>query len=627
MFTSDQSLENAVLNAPIGICILDAPALIAEIVNDKFLEVAGRPYESIHGHFYWDAFPEARAYYETALAGVITSKQPFNANEVELTLIRHGRAENIFVTFVYSPILNAEGEVCKIAIWVLENTAQVTARQKVEQANLELLASETRLRTEQKKLKSFFMEAPAGICILNGPELVFELINPLYQQLFPGRDLLSKPLLKAVPEVEGSAIWDILQGVLKSGQTYTGNELLIPLALTDDGAVMDRYFDFIYQARRNEKDEVDGVLVFVMEVTKKVMADKNLKSTADTLKLAMDTANMGTWHAYLQDNTMTLSERSRLIHGIPDGTHPTLIEASEMIPEDDRKRVLDEIFNAVKAHTQFDIQYRIYPMDSGKPKWLRSTGMGYYDSHGEAISVLGTIFDITEQKEDELRKNDFIGMVSHELKTPLTTLTAIVQMAGIKLKSSPDKFLSGAMDSAIVQVKKMSKMISGFLNISRLESGKILIEKEEFEIDGLIEEIIHETALTTKDHVIHFDTCGTVLINADREKIGSVISNLLSNGIKYSPKSKLIDISCRVENTMVIVSVKDYGMGVKRTDFKKLFDRYYRVESTTTQHISGFGIGLYLSAEIIRRHDGEIWIESEYGQGSTFYFSLPLNPA
>src|ERR1700712_5486734 len=132
--TDGENLHNMVLHAPIGICVLNAGTLVAEIVNDKFLEVAGKPKEAISGQFYWDAFAEARPYYETALAGVVKTGEAYYADEVELMLIRHGREENIYVTFVYAAIKNTERKIVKIAIWVLENTRQVAERQKVEAA-------------------------------------------------------------------------------------------------------------------------------------------------------------------------------------------------------------------------------------------------------------------------------------------------------------------------------------------------------------------------------------------------------------------------------------------------------------------------------------------------------------
>jgi len=173
----------------------------------------------------------------------------------------------------------------------------------------------------------------------------------------------------------------------------------------------------------------------------------------------------------------------------------------------------------------------------------------------------------------------------------------------------------------------MSNMINGFLNISRLESGKILIEKSHFDIEELVREITEEQELSVTSHYISLAECAPITVYADRDKINSVISNLINNAVKYSPKDTTIQVACAVNKNEITISVKDEGMGIKPSDADKIFDRYYRVESNNTRHISGFGIGLYLSAEIIQRHGGRIWLESEPGKGSTFYFTLPLGKA
>jgi signal transduction histidine kinase len=215
-------------------------------------------------------------------------------------------------------------------------------------------------------------------------------------------------------------------------------------------------------------------------------------------------------------------------------------------------------------------------------------------------------------------------MVSHELKTPLTSLTAILQVLKAKLKKNEDTFIPGALEKANQQVKKMTSMINGFLNISRLESGKIVINKQPFIIGDLVKEVIEETNLTGVSHLIELNICDKTVVNADRDKIASVLSNLFSNAVKYSPKGSRIEVNCNKSDKEVCVSVKDEGLGIRPEDREKVFDRFYRVESNYTSHISGFGIGLYLSAEIIHRHNGRIWVESENCHGSTFYFCLPL---
>jgi len=273
LLTNGEDLQTTVLRAPIGICILNADSLVAEIVNNKFLEVAGKPYEAIFGQFYWDAFAEARQYYEEALAGVVETGEDYYADEAELMLIRHGREEKVFVTFVYAPIQNA-GKISKVAVWVLENTKQVNERQKVE-------VSRQAFQIERDRLKRFFMQASAGICILHGPELVFELVNPAYQQLLPGRKLLDRPIFEALPELVGGPLQDVLLNVYRTGEPYEINELLIPVAKHEGGPTHDRYFSFSYQPRRGENDKVDGILVFVFEVTGMMNVQKELREARE----------------------------------------------------------------------------------------------------------------------------------------------------------------------------------------------------------------------------------------------------------------------------------------------------------------------------------------------------------
>jgi signal transduction histidine kinase len=138
--------------------------------------------------------------------------------------------------------------------------------------------------------------------------------------------------------------------------------------------------------------------------------------------------------------------------------------------------------------------------------------------------------------------------------------------------------------------------------------------------------VIDETKLTVISRTINVTSCGRVEVDADRDKISSVISNLINNAIKYSPDGKQVDVTCSLKERSLVVSVQDEGIGIRPEDREKIFERYYRVQTDHTKHISGFGIGLYLSAEIVKRHKGEIWVESERGTGSKFSFTLPLNP-
>jgi two-component system sensor histidine kinase VicK len=539
-------------------------------------------------------------------------------------LNRNGYEEECYFDFSYSPIRDQDGTIRGILVVCTETTARIASLKRYETANKEIELARAETEVERDRLENFFMQSPAGICVLNGPHLVFELINPLYQQLFPGRKLLGKRLLDALPEIKDQPIYNILYTVYKTGQTYKGKELLVPLAKGEGQPVENRYFNFIYQARKDVSGRIDGILVFVFEVTDMVKARKEREQAQDLLQMAIDTAGIGIWTVDVASGNLTLSPQSRLIHGIPERMELTLSESLAMITDEYRNHVMDSINQAVQSQTSFSAEYWINPMDGGKPRWLHSNGRAYYDEDGKPQYITGTITDLTEQKEDENRKNDFIGMVSHELKTPLTSLKAYIQVLAAKALKGGESVENDILVKADQQAKKMTTMINGFLNISRLESGKLSIDKQRFDIDNLLQEVIADIQLTVKTHNLQYEPCGPVNVNADRDKIGSVLNNLLTNAVKYSPKGKLINLKCNLHSDTVQISVSDEGMGIKEQDLPHLFNRYYRVESRHTAHISGFGIGLYLSAEIIWGHQGSIWAESEIGHGSTFNFTLPL---
>ncbi|QJD95861.1 PAS domain S-box protein [Mucilaginibacter robiniae] len=295
----------------------------------------------------------------------------------------------------------------------------------------------------------------------------------------------------------------------------------------------------------------------------------------------------------------------------------------KVVHPDDMERHLNSCLSAFKERLPYTDEIRIVN-HQGSYRWLLAKGTPLFDSNDNFTGYISSFIDIHERKQDEQRKNDFIGMVSHELKTPLTSLNGYIQMLLAKANKAEDTFTAGALTKAVNQIKKMTALINGFLNVSRLESGKIQVNKQTFLMDELVKEMTEEAALIQSTHKIVFLPCNPVSVLADRDKIGSVISNLLSNAIKYSPRGKQIEVKCEEMGNEVQVSVKDEGMGIKPENVEKLFDRYYRIESKHTQNISGFGIGLYLCAEIVQRHNGKIWVESQIGKGSTFYFSLPL---
>ena len=341
------------------------------------------------------------------------------------------------------------------------------------------------------------------------------------------------------------------------------------------------------------------------------------------LRQAINTVQLGTWYIDIQSRSFIASDRLLEIFGFTADEEMSFDDALLQVSDDYRQKVNDALEASIATGKNFDMEYPLIGRDDQKLRWVRAAGKLYPATQGEPAHFSGTVLDITERKMDELRKNDFIGMVSHELKTPLTSLKAYSQMLSARAKDQEDPFTISALSKVEKQVNKMSSMINGFLNVSRLESGKIFLERGDFRLDELVREIIDETMLFTSVHHITLAPCNLISVHADRDKIGYVLSNLLSNAVKYSPKKHNIEVKCEVMDDVVQVSVQDEGMGIKPHHLEKLFEPYYRVETHHTEHISGFGIGLYVSAEIVKRHGGKIWVISASGKGSTFFFTLP----
>ena len=347
-----------------------------------------------------------------------------------------------------------------------------------------------------------------------------------------------------------------------------------------------------------------------------------LSDSEEKLRQAIETGRMGTWSINPKTLEVTMSSFVKDLLGLPLDKPVEMDMIMKAVNPDYHNMLFSALDNAMKNHLPSDMEYPINNLINGQEKWVRATGRVFLDQQGNPTEYSGLFIDITEQKLDEIRKNDFIGMVSHELKTPLTAINGFVQVLQRKAKKDEDNYAIIALDKAHSQIRKMTAMINGFLNVSRLESGKLLIEKTNFSLDELLKETIEETYVSQSSHQIILNPTCEVNINADRNKIGNVLSNLISNGLKYSDNGTRIEITCKLQDTEVEIQIKDEGIGIKPEDIDKLFERYYRVQGNHT--ISGFGIGLYLSAEIIERHGGRIWAESEEGKGSVFYFTLPL---
>lgn len=239
--------------------------------------------------------------------------------------------------------------------------------------------------------------------------------------------------------------------------------------------------------------------------------------------------------------------------------------------------------------------------------------------------ILLGIEDITKRKMIDKQKDDFIGYVTHELKTPITTITAFIQILQAYHAKTKDKKSQFLLAKVASQMERLTGLLNSFANVYKAQTGQLEIQKQKLDIDRLVHDVVEAFQYTTTTHDLIIKGKITKPIMADKERIHEVLINLIINAIKYSPHANKIIIELTEKEKEVVISVKDFGFGITIDEQKKVFERFFRVKSKKDNKVEGLGLGLYLVSEIIRKHKGNIWVKSVVGKGSTFSFSLPIN--
>ena len=299
----------------------------------------------------------------------------------------------------------------------------------------------------------------------------------------------------------------------------------------------------------------------------------------------------------------------------------------ERLHPEDHERVSQEIRNAIAAHeTDYENKFRIiYP--NGIERWIKAVANIYYDSNQQPIRLLGVNYDITNQHKQEQRKDAFISMASHELKTPLTSIKAFNQMILRKLNTGriPQEDLEMYLEKIDYQINKLSLLISELLDVTRINQGKMTMILEKFNLTLQLEEIIETIGQSHSSHRLVLTAPAHLIIEGDPNRIEQAIINLLTNAIKYSPGKEKVEVELKQDENDVLLSVKDYGIGIPVSQQDQIGQRFFRVEGRDEEKFPGMGIGLYIAYQIVRQHQGQIWFKSEENHGTTFFISLPVS--
>lgn len=635
---SESRLRFLLSDAPIAIAVLKDRELVIESANKKILEIWGKS-ENIIGLPLPVAVPELVGQsFLRILDDVYASGEAFYGYEVKAMLEQKGRLEEVYSNFVYQPLKNESGTVDGIMITVSIVTEQVMSRNKIQLLNEELLAineelsrsqelllnSNLDLKASENRLNTILSDLHAPIVVLTGPDHIISTTNQALLNFWMRTkdEVLGRPMLEVFPELKNQVFPGLWKYVLETGSDIQKREqkVVFKNKLTGEDRVL--YVDYFYQPLKDINGHVTAVLATVLDVTEKVRSRHIIEEAEAKLRLAIDSSELGTWFIDAESRELTTSARLKEIFGFYSDEEMSLHAAIDQITPEYRDKFITELDGAITNEGSFDMEYSLKGYRDGSIRWVRSTGKLYREDAFNKANFSGTVQDITRRKLEEQRKDDFLSIASHELKTPVTALKASLQLLNRYRDNMLHSMVPRLVDQANASVLKITGLIDDLLNTTRTNEGQLHLNYQHFNIYEMLEACCTHIRIREK-HDLILQGNKDLMVEADEVRIDQVVVNFVNNAVKYAPDQLEIYLIIEDLGDRVKISVKDSGPGIPADKIPHLFDRYYRADYSGAQY-SGLGLGLYISSEIIKKHHGEIGVDSELGKGSTFWFNLPI---
>lgn len=294
-----------------------------------------------------------------------------------------------------------------------------------------------------------------------------------------------------------------------------------------------------------------------------------------------------------------------------------------VIHPDDLPACLEAWLHSLQTGEPYQIEFRLRASD-GSYKWHLGRALAQI-TDGSIVKWFGTNTDIDEYKRLQAQKDEFISMASHELKTPVTSMKGFTNLLQRRFRRQSDDQALLYLDKIDQQVNRLTNLITDLLDISKMQMGQLSYREEHFDLDVLIQETVENLQGITTTHALQLEQIVSVQVFGDRDRLGQVVINLLNNAMKYSPQADRVIIRIFKEANDAVVSIQDFGIGIAEAHQQKIFERFYQVPGPAEKTYPGLGIGLYLSHEIIKRHQGRLWVQSNKGEGATFHFAVPAH--
>lgn len=473
-------------------------------------------------------------------------------------------------------------------------------------------------------------QVPIGICVVQGQDFVVQMVNKKNLTLWQKdlTDVLNTPFFDVFP-TKLAEFKAILQEVYNTGVPHTIKSIVEHWADVDNSAAT-AWYDMACTPMHNASGEVTALMLTYAEVTPHVLGRKKLeekleekltisqlKRREETFQLLSNTLPQLVWMTDEKGQRAFRSIQWAVYTGIGDMDDDDFWH--KVIHPDDKEALMENWTEALAHGTRYNCTVRVKHHD-GDYRWNRCEGVAIRNNCGEIIYWVGAYSDIHEEKMNEQKKDEFISIASHEMKTPLTTAKAYLQLLEMTLDQNDTPSVYAKKASA--SVERLHILITELLESRKIQSGKLSYTISSFNFDEMLNVTIEDIQYTTTQKIVKTGKIKRKF-RGDKDRLQQVFINLLTNAIKYSPNAQEVLVNVEEQPHQLKVSVTDKGVGMAKKHLDKIFDRYYRVEEHAIQ-FQGLGIGLYISHEIIQRHLGKMWVESVPQKGSTFHFTLPF---
>lgn len=520
------------------------------------------------------------------------------------------------------------------------NKNLTSKNQELKDLNDTITKLNNKLSESDISFSNLIDQAPVAIMLLKGDHFVINMINDAMLELIEkDHSVIGKSIFDVLPELKGQPAAEMLIETFRSGKPNSDHSN--PVILKRSGQLEQGYFTFNYTPFI-EDGKVTGIIDMAVEVTPQVLAIQERESIIMEKSFLEETLLKS--EQRLQGILETMAEGV----GVIDATGQ-LVYANPMA-----QHILGLSESKIKERTYDDPQWQNLRLDgtplpseehpmsimmaTQKPVYDHEIGVQapgreimyisinaapLFDAEGNLTGGIGTFMDVTSRRMITQGKEDFISIASHELKTPVTALKASLQLLQRSHDRLPPESRAKLLNQSIKSLDKLSGLINSLLDTSRIEQGQLKLDKRPFTVSELFDDCCSNFSQITSQEII-FQGDISELVVADNQQIGQVMINFITNAIKYAPESRQIIITAKkISDHEIKISVKDQGPGIPKEKLEHLFKRYYRT-NYQGQRFTGLGLGLFISGDIIKEHGGKVGVESEEGQGSEFWFTLPI---